>query len=167
MGDRCFMQVTCRRQDQARFADLGFRLEFEQERGCPVIEMIDEEANYAHSGRMPTDIPYRAEHGSGSNYGEGHIVCDGSRYAEAGGTSDGFVVSWDFRRNKPTPRSLAHIRRFIVIERKAKRLLHALRTAGEAGLRKGGHCFSPQTHQCVHCGRHADEDAVEHQPCTP
>lgn len=27
------------------------------------------------------------------------------------------------------------------------------------------HRFSPQTSRCIHCGRHADDDAVEPQPC--
>jgi hypothetical protein len=29
------------------------------------------------------------------------------------------------------------------------------------------HVFSPQTHLCLHCGKHADDDAVENQPCIP
>ena len=29
------------------------------------------------------------------------------------------------------------------------------------------HRFSPQTSRCIHCGRHADDDAVEPQPCHP
>lgn len=29
------------------------------------------------------------------------------------------------------------------------------------------HRFSPQTNRCIHCGRHADDDAVEPQPCQP
>ena len=29
------------------------------------------------------------------------------------------------------------------------------------------HRFSPQTRRCIHCGRHADEDAVEATPCRP
>ena len=29
------------------------------------------------------------------------------------------------------------------------------------------HRFSPQTNRCIHCGRLADDDAVEPQPCHP
>lgn len=29
------------------------------------------------------------------------------------------------------------------------------------------HRFSPQTSRCIHCGRHAEDDAVEPQPCHP
>lgn len=27
------------------------------------------------------------------------------------------------------------------------------------------HRFSPETHRCIHCGRHANDDAVEPKPC--
>jgi len=29
------------------------------------------------------------------------------------------------------------------------------------------HRFSQHTNRCIHCGRHADDDAVEPQPCRP
>ena len=29
------------------------------------------------------------------------------------------------------------------------------------------HRFNPDTRQCVHCSRHADDDALEHLPCRP
>ena len=41
MGDRCYMSVTCRREDKARFEELGFHLEFDENKTTPVIEMID------------------------------------------------------------------------------------------------------------------------------
>lgn len=55
MGDRCFMTVTCRREDRERFEELGFVLEFDGD-SDPVLEMIDEQANYAHANKMPRDI---------------------------------------------------------------------------------------------------------------
>jgi len=36
-----------------------------------------------------------------------------------------------------------------------------------AELTGEAHRFSPQTRRCIHCGRHADDDAVEPQPCPP
>ncbi|NBU11829.1 MAG: hypothetical protein EBS84_22995, partial [Proteobacteria bacterium] len=69
MGDRCYMQVTCRRQDIPEFEALGFHLEFEQSPDSPIVELIDEEANYAHADQLPTDIPFTAWHGAGGNYG--------------------------------------------------------------------------------------------------
>ena len=29
------------------------------------------------------------------------------------------------------------------------------------------HLFSPDTHHCIRCGQHADDDAVENTPCRP
>ena len=59
MGDRCYMHVTCRRQDRETFEALGFNLEFESSPDSPLIEMADEEANYAHTGDLPTTLPFR------------------------------------------------------------------------------------------------------------
>ena len=36
-----------------------------------------------------------------------------------------------------------------------------------AELTGESHRFSPQTNRCIHCGRHADDDTVEHLPCHP
>lgn len=72
MSDRCYMQVTCRRQDQTLFEELGFHLEFEQSSDSPIVEIIDEAANYAHAEHLPTDIPFTAWHGAGDNYGDGN-----------------------------------------------------------------------------------------------
>ena len=126
MGDRCYMQVTCRRQDQSRFEELGFHLEFEQSDNCPVIEMIDEEANYAHSGHLPTDIPFLASHGAGGNYGDGRIACDGKHCAEVGATSDGFVVAWDCDKQQPTQESLKGIRHYFAVHQTVQELFKKL-----------------------------------------
>ena len=37
MGDRCCMSVTCRRQDQELFEEIGFRIEFDEDQTTPVI----------------------------------------------------------------------------------------------------------------------------------
>ena len=120
------MQITCRRQDQARFEELGFHLEFEQAAHCPVIEMVDEEANYGHYDAMPTDIPFQAWHGAGCNYGDGKIACDGNHYAEVGATSDGFVVAWDYQTQQPTQRSLDAIRHYLGVHQKVQELFKKL-----------------------------------------
>jgi hypothetical protein len=115
MGDRCYMQVTCRRQDRARFEELGFEPEFEDSKDSPLITLADEEANYAHYNDMPVDIPYYGSNGSGGDYGPGFIACDGSRFAEVTGTQDGFVVQWDYETQQPTPKSVEEIRHYIEV----------------------------------------------------
>ena len=120
------MQVTCRRQDTKRFDDLGFT---EQDpygdppKGdpSPIVEMVDQEANYAHYEEMPTDIPYYGFNGAGDNYGASVFACDGKQYAEAGGDGDGsFVVDWSETNDLPTDDSLDRIRTY-------RRVLSAVR----------------------------------------
>ena len=68
------MHLTCRRQDQSTFEALGFVPDFEQSPDSPVIEMADEQANYAHCNELPTTVPFTAWHSAGSNYGDGRIA---------------------------------------------------------------------------------------------
>jgi hypothetical protein len=155
------MSVTCRREARGKFEALGFVLESDPLPECPVIEMVDEQANYAHSGKMPTDIPYYGTNGSGSNYGAGDCACDGKEYAEVEtGHGSGFMVSWDYKKSRPTPASLTNIRRFIRVHQRAQNLLKKLRAKTPHT-----HVFSPHTQLCNFCGISAKDDAVENQPC--
>lgn len=126
MGDRCYMQVTCRRQDQSTFEALGFHVEFEQSPDSPIVELIDEEANYAHADHLPTDIPFTAWHGAGGNYGDGKFACDGNHYAEVSANRDGFVVRWDEATNQPAQESLARIRDYLAIHQTVQEMFHIL-----------------------------------------
>jgi hypothetical protein len=127
MGDRCYMSVTCRRRDRERFEKLGFQIEFAEDKNTAVIKLVDQEADYAHYGAMPKDIPYLAGHAAGDDYGPGNIVCDGQHYLAIAASNDGFVVIWDYRRRKPTAQSLTEIRRFIRLERRVKALFKTIR----------------------------------------
>jgi hypothetical protein len=120
------MSATCRRQNQAQFEALGFRLEFEQSPDCPILEMVDDEANYAHSGDMPTDIPYLAWHGAGCNYGDGKIACDGVEFAEVGANNDGFVVGWDQHTNRPSRSSIESVRHYLAVHHRVQKLFQGL-----------------------------------------
>ena len=126
MGDRCYMQVTCRRQDIPEFEALGFHLEFEQSPNSPIVELIDEEANYAHADQLPTDIPFTAWHGAGGNYGDGKIACDGNHYAEVSANHDGFVVRWDQTTNQPTQESIAGIRDYLAVHQTVQEMFQIL-----------------------------------------
>ena len=162
MGDRCYMSVTCRREDKARFEELGFVLEIESSTTSLVIEMVDEQANYAHCDKMPANIPYYGINGAGSDYNAGNIACDGKKYAEVEtGQSGGFIVDWDYQKMKPRPQSLKRIRNYISVDKRARAILKKLRQK-----EPHKHLFSPHTNLCHHCGIHADEDLVENLPCT-
>ena len=123
------MSVTCRRQDQKRFEDLGFNLEFESSPESPVIEMVDEEANYAHANDMPTNIPYYGINGAGDEYSAGGYACDGRGYAEVEtGQGGGFELDWNFRYGLPMLQSILRVRRYLKIRRRAELVLRALQT---------------------------------------
>ncbi len=116
MSDRCYMELTCRRQDQKRFEALGFTAQDWKQDRPDLVVMVEEEADYAHSGKLPTDIPYHGFNGSGGNFGQGSFACDGRTYAEVEtGHGGGFVVDWDETRNRPSATSLKNIRRYLKI----------------------------------------------------
>ena len=58
MGDRCYMQLTCSVRDRAIFEELGFHVETEWgDSDFPnCVEMVDYEANYAHTEDLPKDV---------------------------------------------------------------------------------------------------------------
>ena len=160
MGDRCYMSVTCRRQDQARFEALGFQIGYGEDQNTSVIEMIDEEANYAHYDKLPTDIPYYGTWAAGSNYGPGSLVCDGVNYEEVPASSEGFVLRWNYRFGLPKLKSILQVRRYLKLERKVQKLFKSLREE-----KAETHLFSSDTNLCVKCGVSAEDDALENQPC--
>lgn len=123
------MQITCRRQDQDRFTALGFTAQAwdNPEPNSALVVMVDEEANYAHSGELPRDIPYYGFHGPGGNYGDGVCACDGKQLAEQEtGHEGGFVVEWDDVRQRPSRPSLRAVRRYLAVCRKAQARFAAL-----------------------------------------
>jgi len=162
MGDRCYMSVTCRWQDKERFEELGFQIEFGEDKNTPIIEMIDGEANYGHCDEMPTNIPYYGSYGAGANYGPGSMACDGKDYEDVSASSEGFVVAWNFRSGLPTLKSILRIRRYVRLERRVKKLFKALREE----IRQE-HIFSPETQRCIKCNQHAEDESVEATPCRP
>ena len=83
MSDCCYMSVTCRKQDAKRFEDIGFEEIDEEETPKGIlVEMEDEQANAAHYGKLPIDIPYYGFSGSGGDYGPSLFACDGKKYIE-------------------------------------------------------------------------------------
>ena len=79
MSDYCFMEVRCLARDKGKFEALGFVV---QSIEGDLAVLTDEQANYAHSGKMPLDIPYFGEHSDGGDYGAARFCCDGKRFFE-------------------------------------------------------------------------------------
>ena len=121
MSDRCYMQVTCRRQDVSRFEALGFHSEFtDTPASGPTLELIDPGADYGHANHLPTDIPFLASHDATASFGARRIACDGRRTAEVPATSEGFTVEWNVRKRRPTAASLARMRRYFAVLQRAQ-----------------------------------------------
>ncbi len=120
MSDTCYMEVMCLREHQKRFIVLGFHLDNETEN---VAIMVDFEANFAHFGKLPTDIPYTAFHSYGGDYGPHLIACDGKRQVEIPGDREGFVIKWNHEENEPGSECMAKIREYLEVISSAQPLL--------------------------------------------
>ena len=129
MGDYCYMEITCRKQDRARFTALGFTAQ-DWKQDCPeLVVMVEEEADYAHSGNIPTDIPYHGFNGPAGNYGQGVVACNGKSFAEVEtGHGGGFVVDWNEAKHRPSAQSLKNIRRYLKIHKKVLAMFKDLAT---------------------------------------
>lgn len=113
------MELTCRREDLERFTALGFHFWGEDD-GKPIIELTDEEANFGHSDKLPSDVPFFASHGSGDNYGPHLIACDGNRFIDIPGDDFYFQIDWDHQTNSPSDRSIAQIREYLAVKANAE-----------------------------------------------
>jgi hypothetical protein len=112
MGDRAYVQITCRRDDAERFSELGF-VEDDAE-GDSAVSMVDVEANYAHRSALielaKQGIPFFGWHDAGCEYDGSMFVSDGAgAYHEVLATPneslalvrvkpDGSIVAGDLER---------------------------------------------------------------------
>lgn len=125
MGDRCYMEIHCRRQDAARFDDLGF-VNQDEDAGPPdqTIHMVDEQANYAHYDTMPTDVPWLGSSGMGGSYNSTVWACDGKElHCHDVGEAGGFVIDWNYQTNHPAKDHVKRIRRYLKLKQKVQQLL--------------------------------------------
>jgi hypothetical protein len=116
------MELTCHRRDLDRFTALGFHFWGEDD-GALIVELTDEEANFGHAARLPTDVPFFAAHGSGDNYGPHLIACDGNRLIDIPGDAHEFQIDWDYQTNSPSAESIKQIRDYLAVKANAAALL--------------------------------------------
>ncbi len=135
MGDRCYMRVYCLRKDSPLFEQLGFTLDgsvglqdgklnhnLDDDEVSAVVSLVDEEANYAHSGDMPKGVPYYGFHGAGGDYGS----CEFARLSEENETvgcthNGGPAVEVDDDGNPKQPQ-LERVRNYQRLKREVKAL---------------------------------------------
>ena len=122
MSDRCYMEVSCRRQGVARFEALGFRV-LDEDKVSGLVRMHDEQANYGHSGELPTDTPYIGEHGPGGEYGPCRFACDGKKYLEVEASQDGDPVVHVSEGGKVDKRHLKQVMAYQACLKRARKAL--------------------------------------------
>jgi hypothetical protein len=87
MGDRCYVSLTCRREDQELFEDIGFCLGWDEKRegNSPFIEMEAEQANYAAYDDLHVlaeqGVPFYGSHDQGGDYAAGIFASAGGEIA--------------------------------------------------------------------------------------
>lgn len=91
MSDRCYQELTCRKQDAQVFEELGFHEEERLGEQLPegVVLLVDEEAGYAHGSALEElsekDYVFFAHYSAGCEYDGGYMASDGKSFHEVAG----------------------------------------------------------------------------------
>jgi len=82
MGDRAYVEIVCREEDEPLFEALGFMEEFRYALPANVVTMVDAEASEGATAELQAladkGIVFRGWHNAGGSY-------DGACFASAGG----------------------------------------------------------------------------------
>ena len=82
MGDRAYVEIVCREEDEPLFETIGFMEEFRHALPVNVVTMVDAEASDANSSELQAlaekGIVFRGWHDAGGAY-------DGACFASVGG----------------------------------------------------------------------------------
>jgi hypothetical protein len=82
MGDRAYVEIVCREEDEPLFEDLGFMQEFRHALPANVVTMVDAEGSEGATTELQAlaekGIVFRGWHDAGGSY-------DGACFASAGG----------------------------------------------------------------------------------
>lgn len=123
MGDRCYVQITCRKSDAHLFYDLGFVSAWGD---CDVPNCVDLEDTERHP---PTDddewpAPFVGWHGEGGEYGGFAFAFDGHRFLDLPITHDGdLFVRFDEAKGEPVADDIEECRVFSAFRTQVKALL--------------------------------------------
>lgn len=131
MGDRCSVELLCRREDAARFEDAGFgEAHWGEKDPRHVARMFCEQADCGASSDLERiaaqGVAFIGASGAGDEYPAGVFASDGRRYDEASSLSDqiGAAPVAEVRQNGRIGRErAAAIRRYYQTLKAAKRKL--------------------------------------------
>jgi hypothetical protein len=131
MGDRCYEEVVCKRKDKTVFEKLGFvdQGEYLDSAGKSYPELVllvDEQANYAHSGELGPlarkGIVFSGSHGDGGDYPGCNFASDGKQYAEVITAHGQPVVALD-EKGSPDQCAVTRAKRYLAVLRATRKLL--------------------------------------------
>ena len=131
MGDRCHQEVVCMKKDKAVFEHLGFvdqgeYLDSDGKKYPELALLVDEQANYAHSGSIDPlahkGIVFIGSHGDGGDYPGCNFASDGKRYGEVITAHGQPVVALDDGGNADKS-AVARAKRYLKVLRAAHKLL--------------------------------------------
>ncbi len=157
MGDRCRMEIVCRREDAPLFEPEGFAIEcgFTLRHGLlhydstvvaesAVVQLGQDEVNYAASvgsgkagfGDLPPRVPFFGSHGPGCSYGDGVFASLGRKlhYAPALYDSAFPAVELDPETGRIDARRLREARQYLVTLAKVRDKLVAYLRKQSPGL---------------------------------
>jgi uncharacterized protein (DUF779 family) len=135
MGDRCYMQITLRKQDLEAHKEEFEELFTESFEPSPdgSVGIYDAEANYSYGvsdryfGQLPRGVPFYGGHGRGDNYRPSQFATDGVtiRCAETSSDDgDEFAIEFNQETGEPNPGEVQRVKEFIEFRNKVKALVH-------------------------------------------
>jgi len=97
MGDRCYLQMTLRRDDYEKHDLSDYFSEGVVGKNDGLMTVAEWEANWTYESELEEwaklNIPFYGYHGPGENYGPSVFASDGKgHYAEAETNSDGHLI---------------------------------------------------------------------------
>jgi hypothetical protein len=86
LSDRCYQELTCRKQDAPLFEELGFHAEESLPEALPegAVFLVDPEAGYAHGSALEElsqkGYVFFAHYSAGCEYDGGYMASDGESF---------------------------------------------------------------------------------------
>ena len=131
MGDRCYVEITVRRQDLAKWENLGYT-DGDSElvntgEVKSYVSMYDSERNYGvnhDTDDVVSGCPMFGSHSSGGDYGAYLFAWDGETFKQIETNHDGeLLVKVNPSNGQPSEYDLAHVRSFLEFSRKVGQLV--------------------------------------------
>lgn len=132
MGDRCSMNVYCRKVDEKAIDEAlgGHDIRDESDDGMVVLEFDD--VNYGGGisdgdhGDIPFGIPCYGYHGTGSDYGPGEFCTDGlvMLYEEMSRGEREHVIGFDTATGEPNKEDIKRVQSYLEHWRKVYEMVH-------------------------------------------